>query len=75
MLYIPENHLNFCLHDAKGRSKNNLKRFVGKSRLNLILCFLVIPKVFDLFGGKEQFIHLHQSVQQDLDDANWMIED
>jgi len=32
-------------------------------------------EVFELFGGKEQFIHSHQSVQQDLDDADWMIED
>ncbi len=32
-------------------------------------------EVFDLFGGKEQFIRLHQSAQEDLDDADWMIEE
>lgn len=32
-------------------------------------------EVFDLFGGKDQYIRLHQSVQQDLNDERWVIED
>ncbi len=32
-------------------------------------------EVFDLFGGKEQFVMWHESVQKDLDDADWAIEE
>ena len=32
-------------------------------------------EVLDLFGGKEQFVRWHESVQEDLDDADWMIEE
>ncbi len=32
-------------------------------------------EVFKLFGDREQYIRQHQSVQQDLEDAAWMIED
>jgi putative transposase len=31
-------------------------------------------EVFELFGGRENFIRLHQSVQKDLEGVDWMIE-
>jgi len=32
-------------------------------------------EVLDLFGGKEQFVRWHETVQADLDDTDWMIDE